>query len=207
MKKTRSLFTLIELLVVIAIIGILASILFPVLGNVQQHGKISDAKVLVASVNSAITNYLSVYDRLPDPQMRIEGTARIGFAGNKVADYLNEDKDFLEFGDILTYSDHTNASNQPLSTVKNMNPEGQQFLTASQAYFEKGEGKGGLRDRWGNHLLVVLDSDGDGKCEFDSGNLTQTGTGTIMNGNSIVISLGWQEATTVDSRLLVYSNK
>jgi prepilin-type N-terminal cleavage/methylation domain-containing protein len=58
-------FTLIELLVVIAIMGILAALLFPVVGAVKKHQYINHTQAEMAKLETAIENYKSAYGFYP----------------------------------------------------------------------------------------------------------------------------------------------
>ena len=63
-------FTLIELLTVIAIIGILASILIPVVGSVRENARKSKCMSNMRQVGLAILAYESEYGVLPGPSFR-----------------------------------------------------------------------------------------------------------------------------------------
>ena len=54
-----------ELLTVIAIIGILAALLFPVLGKVREKAKVAKAKTAVAGLEIAFKAYYTEYGRWP----------------------------------------------------------------------------------------------------------------------------------------------
>ena len=63
--RTWAGFTLIELLVVISIIAILAGMLLPVLGRVKRNAKVSQAKVEMGQIITAIRAYESAYNTFP----------------------------------------------------------------------------------------------------------------------------------------------
>ncbi|MGA2052837.1 MAG: type II secretion system protein [Opitutales bacterium] len=58
-------FTLIELLTVLAVIGILASILVPVIGSVRTSQKRHTSELLFNNIAAAMENYKLVYGRYP----------------------------------------------------------------------------------------------------------------------------------------------
>ena len=64
-SKRRAGFTLIELLVVITIVGILAAIIFPVYGSVQDTGRKTQAVSDERGIILACMNYKADYNRLP----------------------------------------------------------------------------------------------------------------------------------------------
>lgn len=65
MRTGGGAFTIVELLVVIAIIAILAGLLLPALARVKMQGKITQAKVEVKNLASAIAQYQSAYTVMP----------------------------------------------------------------------------------------------------------------------------------------------
>ena len=58
-------FTLIELLVVIAIMGVLAALIFPVVGAVKRHQYIYNAQAEMAQLETAIDRYKAAYGFYP----------------------------------------------------------------------------------------------------------------------------------------------
>ena len=61
----RPAFTLIELLVVIAIMGVLAALIFPVLGEVKKRQYINHAQAEMAQLETAIERYKAAYGFYP----------------------------------------------------------------------------------------------------------------------------------------------
>jgi prepilin-type N-terminal cleavage/methylation domain-containing protein len=67
-----SAFTLIELLVVIAIMGVLAALLFPVVGMVKKHQYIFNTQAEMAKLETAIDRYKAAYGFYP-PDNQLPG--------------------------------------------------------------------------------------------------------------------------------------
>ena len=96
--RTRRAFTLIELLTVIAIIGVLASILIPVLGSVRESARSSRCTTNLRQIGMAIQAYAS------DHKGALPAT---GFFG--VSSYYNRDARNFQ-NSLLTYLDLQPAS-------------------------------------------------------------------------------------------------
>ncbi|MGI8966591.1 MAG: type II secretion system protein, partial [Limisphaerales bacterium] len=60
-------FTLVELLIVIAIIGILAGMILPALARAKRQALITQAKMEIKSIESAVNQYHADYSRYPVP--------------------------------------------------------------------------------------------------------------------------------------------
>ncbi|MGB0259350.1 MAG: type II secretion system protein [Coraliomargarita sp.] len=66
-KRYKSGFTLIELLMVIAVVGILAGILIPAIGVVQERAKIAQSKMQLSNYVNAIQLFKAEYKYYPFP--------------------------------------------------------------------------------------------------------------------------------------------
>jgi prepilin-type N-terminal cleavage/methylation domain-containing protein len=80
---SRCAFTLIELLVIIAIMGVLAALLFPVVGAVKKHQYLNHAQAEMAKLETAIDNYKTAYGFYPP------GPANLPAIGNP-GSYINQ---------------------------------------------------------------------------------------------------------------------
>src|SRR5690625_5063031 len=67
---SKTAFTLIELLTVIAIIGILASILIPVVGQVREQAKVAQCAVQLRDLGNAVYLYANDHDDMVPPYIR-----------------------------------------------------------------------------------------------------------------------------------------
>ena len=94
-------FSLIELLVVIAIIGILASILLPVIHTMLTKAKIKKARMEMSAIQQAIQQYHSTYGHYP-----ISTTGRISVSAPS---FPAPGEDFT-FGGTLTDQNGNPAS-------------------------------------------------------------------------------------------------
>ena len=148
MKKHTHNFTLIEILTVVVISGILASILFPVLGHVQEKGKITEAKTLVSGMKTAILGYLTEYNFLPNPKGDTTDKCYGSWSSSGSDEY------YCKICSILAYTDCENPNNgkngKVSSTAKAHNGNGTRFLSATKTMFD---GKG-ITDPWGFQLKL-----------------------------------------------------
>ncbi len=195
-------FTLIEILVVIAIIGILASILFPVLLGVGEQGRKTETQTLVNGVRQAVMQYKSEYFSLPNPRGD-SGDSKIGgFDANnhrKIGD-----TNYYTFFDILTYSNHSDKDGDPSSAAQKQNPKGISFLTPTKSYFDKNNETNGIRDSWHQPLEVHMDYSGDGKVDLGTNYGSFSGT---HKAECVVLSMGPQKGKGLNKGIYISSSK
>ena len=72
-------FTLIELLVVLALISVLAALLLPALVTARHKARGAAMRSNLAQIQIAVGNYLTDYDHLPAPQLRLDKPAWGGY--------------------------------------------------------------------------------------------------------------------------------
>ena len=132
-------FTLIEMLVVIAIIGILASLLLPVMGKVKKNAKIMSAQQDVLAVKAAIQQYMNEYSKLPIPDNE-QGSQDDYYDGDKSKGIIA----------VLRARDEV------------LNPKNIPFLES------EGGDAGEYLDPWDVQLAIKLDNDYNGKIEYNS---------------------------------------
>ena len=150
-------FTLVEILVVVSIIGILITILVPVVGRSKTKAKIAMARVQMTELSAALISYKTDYGRYPMP--------------SGIDPLLNGDVSFhIDFGDsyendgvigILTNRDHPK------------NPKKNKYLdikSSGQPYRQQVPGlstDGFYLDPFGNEYVITMDRNRDGLC-FDN---------------------------------------
>ena len=165
-------FTLVELLTVIAIIAILAAMLLPVLSIVKTRAKVTQAKLQIQDLVTAIQNYNSAYSRFP-VSPAYSSSNDVTYGGT----FLTPSGTTTSFGDVSTNTDviailmdittYTNG----LPTVNanhQKNPQRTIFLNAKQVGDTNtwpGVGPDLVyRDPWGNPYVICMDLDEDNQC-------------------------------------------
>ena len=143
----RNGFTLIELLVVIVILGILITLVSRGLRAARLSAMKAQAKVEMASIETAVKSYWNKYGRLP-------------------SDETASDTEFDPEGDSLT----DNASEEIISILTmapgsdpNLNAYGVAFLDP-----QSGVPEGTFVDPWGYQYRIALDTDYDGLIQIGS---------------------------------------
>ncbi|HVV73856.1 MAG TPA: prepilin-type N-terminal cleavage/methylation domain-containing protein [Verrucomicrobiae bacterium] len=168
--------TLLELLAVLAILGLLASMTLPVAHRTKVQTKTRQARLEMARLVAAVTDYEATYGRFP-----------ISFEAGSTADALRED---LTFGGVLQetrtwvagpgYFTNNSELMAPLLDLEYYgdgaptinrghvrNPQRVRFLEANQVggtNVVPGIGRDGqYRDPWGSPYVVTLDLNRDGR--------------------------------------------
>lgn len=187
-------FTLVELLTVIGIIGILMSILFPVLSGIQERGKITETRAQVNAVRLAICAYQGEYGNVPRVSSDEDNGKPVGhpvWSGN--IDNIKPKSEYYEFFDILTYSNHGASDQDPDTRVQKANPSRIHFLSTTKHYFGKNH-ENSIRDSWGHPLAVFLNKDGTGNFDLPEA-YSQSKSDHYVDDATVIVSMGSQKAT------------
>ena len=142
-------FTLVEILAVIAIIGILAALLIPTVGMVQNQAKRSQSQALFTQLATACVNYKADYGYFPlfgRPKGTPDTAVNLGDAGEAV------------YQTLTGYS--YDGSSIMGSPAQNLNRKGRAYYSFSEQDFD-GEF---IVDAFGNtDIIVVLDTNLNGQ--------------------------------------------
>ena len=182
--QRRDGFTLIELLVVITIVGILAAILFPVYGSVQNSGRKTEAISDERNLILACLNYKADYNHLPmTPGQVLGGNPPYNsdtcfgdgrqalYPGYKLMDILRAVPDADDNKNDVLNPSNTVYFTAPFVKAANDPRHGLLRLdytddTPNTGYTMKA---GSFVDPWGSEYVVFLDANNDHDMNMDMG--------------------------------------
>lgn len=157
--RGRRAFTLIEMLVVVAIIGILASILLPVLAGAKKRAKLTQARAEANNIEAAVAGYQSQYTLAPVPKALSDDSAF-----NPAADYSFSVSNSWVISILMDAEVLANAGHA-------RNPQRHQYLNPGT--LKPGITSAGVssddynfRDPWGNPYVIAFDLNYDNAVEI-----------------------------------------
>lgn len=188
LARPRSLrgFTLIELLTVVAVIGILASILVPVVGGANRTAKRAKSRAQYQGYATALVAYQSEYGYFP----RIGTMASAGNSGNGT-NLATTSSDFIK-----ALSGRTPQGTVLQSGDLYLNPRSKPFYSfaESEFYFPDGADEASqteLANAFNNRdIYILVDSNGSGVITLPGNVATRSGTATTFRGKVAIWSLG-----------------
>lgn len=150
--RARQAFTLIELLMVIAIIGILASILLPVVNLVREKAKIAASKTQLSGYVNAIGMFKGEYNYYPFSEAHQDGGETIPSIGQD--EFVGTLSGRKLDGTSLTSEEAKDFGNRRM----------QSFYDFPESDFKGGSSASGeIADRFNNtRIFIAIDGDGDG---------------------------------------------
>lgn len=193
-------FTLIELLTVIAVIGILASILVPVISSVRTSEKRHRSELLYNEVADAMNNYKLTYGHYPIFSAKMTGVTAPDSNGD-VSFKLNDNNGFLLH--VLS-ADFTNTD----TTYQPYNPRLHRFLQVEDSMLAYANGDTQhtnplVSDAFGNtDIGVVVNITGNASIATSSINSAEPVT-SVETGQSASPSLKGGE--TIPQSIIIYS--
>ena len=159
MKTTKQPFTLIEMLVVIAIIGILAGLIFPMVGRSREKARETQAAAGANAISMALRNFKMTYQKFPG----IAITDPVGGGKNDGAssyDSLEDyDKIIFALSGVLPGGDADTAKTK----FAELNRKKTSFLELPAEYLKD---KGFFANPWGRRYYIVYSNTGKNLMEF-----------------------------------------
>jgi prepilin-type N-terminal cleavage/methylation domain-containing protein len=183
-RRVRA-FTIVELLTVIAIIAILAAMLLPVLGIAKTKAKVTQAKLQIQDIVTAVQNYNSAYSRFPiSPAAQANANGYdVTYGGIytnantsssvpiwppslPVAGYQINCSDVTSI--LMDVTNFPNGTGATVNTNAQKNPQQTMFLNAKMVgdtVTWPGVGPDLVyRDPWGDPYIISMDFNEDNQC-------------------------------------------
>lgn len=156
LNNQKHAFTLIEVLVVIAIIGILAGLIFPMIGKSVNTAKRNRAVADANSIAAGIQLFYAEYGYMP-----IVASSQGSGASDGPAFGDEESKSIIE----VLVGDNTN-----------INPKGISYLDADFPIVN-----GEFPDPWGNQFWIKMDLNFDNKISIEAGSVPHTKRAIVIS--------------------------
>lgn len=181
--KTARGFTLIELLTVVAVIGILASILIPVVGGARKSANKARSKAQFQGYAQALVAYQSEYGYFPD-------VGNMGGSGNSTVTDLEGD----DSGDFITALSGRTTGSNPTRYVGPLNRRGKAFYSFAESEFQlDNDGTVSttqLADAFNNpSIRILVDSNGTGRLTLPTDVAQASSSATNFRGKVAIWTL------------------
>lgn len=177
MTKCKKTFTLVEVLAVIAIIGILAGLIFPMVGRSREKARETQAAAGANSIAIALRSFKTSYQKFPipltDPVGGNDGAGATTFANLNDYDKI-----------IFTLSGTLPGGGKDDTNFPKVNTKKTAFLDLPADYMKEG---GFYANPWGRRYWIVYAKAGENTIEFKQPVNGSLSSKTIKVGSEVAV--------------------
>ena len=166
MKTTKQQFTLIEMLVVISIIGILAGLIFPMVGRSREKARETQAAAGANAISMALRNFKMTYQKFPGIAITESSDVYtpVGGGNKKFTSVSDTDSDD-KYDKIIVALTGIMPGGNAYSDFATLNRKKTSFLELPAEYMKDG---GFFANPWGRRYYIVYAKPGKSMLKFNS---------------------------------------